>query len=443
MKRLLFILFLSTFSGYLFAKHPKKNQYELYFQKILQHEYIQTPEHKFKIKELAAYRKNIWKSWEQANLQDEGPGFPLLDSLRAKVIGRWELPKELEPNATLPFIWGYKGKQPSTGYPLFIYIHGSGPKEYEWDTSYQLAQIFDDAPCIYFIPQIPNEGPWYRWWQKSKQFAWERLFRKAMLLSNINPNRLYIFGISEGGYGSQRLASFYADYFAAAGPMAGGEPLKNAPTENLSNTAFSLLTGEKDLGFYRNILTQYTQQSLDSLQALHPKKYEHRVDLIPDRVHHIDYRPMTPWLSQHTRNPHPKHFIWEDFDMDGLHRNGFYNLSIQQRPSDSLRTRYDVDIENNVIHIQVQNISYKTVEIDSIYGIEMKFNREYTPAKQGKFTLFLDEHLIDLERPVQVIVNHKEVYNQPVTLDVKNLLKSTVAFYDSERMYPAAIEINL
>ena len=135
--------------------------------------------------------------------------------------------------------------------------------------------------------------------------------------------------------------------------------------------------------------------------------------------------------------------MWEDFEMDGLHRKGFYNLYVNERPCDSQRTRYDVDIDDNVIRVQVNQITYETTEIDSIYGIEMKFNRKYVPAQSGKFTLFLDEHLVDLKRPVQIVVNGKEVFNQKVKLNIKNLLHSVSTFYDPERMYPAAVEINL
>ena len=91
---------------------------------------------------------------------------------------------------------------------------------------------FQDGPSIYFIPQIPNEGQLYRWWQRSKLHAWEKLLRLALLSDEVDPLRIYFFGISEGGYGSQRLASYYVDYLAGAGPMAGGEPLINAPVEN-------------------------------------------------------------------------------------------------------------------------------------------------------------------------------------------------------------------
>ena len=132
----------------------------------------------------------------------------------------------------MPYYWGTKGQaDPNKGYPLFLYIHGSGPKENEWSTGLKICSRFDDAPSLYFIPQIPSEGQYYRWWQKGKQAIWERLLRQSFVSGKIDPLRVYFFGISEGGYGSQRLASFYADYLAAAGPMAGGEPLKNAPAD--------------------------------------------------------------------------------------------------------------------------------------------------------------------------------------------------------------------
>ena len=109
---------------------------------------------------------------------------------------------------------------PEGGYPLYLYMHGSGDKGQEWATGILLCQKFDDVPSAYFIPQIPNMGNYYRWWQKSKQFAWEKLLRLAFVSGNINPDKVYFFGISEGGYGSQRLASYYADYLAGAGPVS-------------------------------------------------------------------------------------------------------------------------------------------------------------------------------------------------------------------------------
>ena len=177
--------------------------------------------------EVEKYQTLVWEAWKQANSsfkEEKLIGLAALDSTRQ---GKWNLPESLEPNAVMPYYYGYKtsGNERTEALPLFLYIHGSGPKDYEWRTGLQLAHKFEDAPSIYFIPQIPNEGKYYRWWQRAKQWAWTKLLRQALASGDVDANRLYVFGISEGGYGSQRLASFYADYWAGAGPMAGGEPL--------------------------------------------------------------------------------------------------------------------------------------------------------------------------------------------------------------------------
>ena len=393
-----------------------------------------------KNKQIADYREMVWTAWREANHDFKEDKLIAPHALKAKEHGAWHLPAALEPNATMPFYFGSK-KDAQSPAPLFVYLHGSGPKAQEWSIGLQLAQSFEDAPSMYFVPQIPNEGQWYRWWQRSKQYAWDALLRQALVRQDVNPRRLYVFGISEGGYGSQRLASFYADYLAAAGPMAGGEPLKNAPAENLSNIGFSLRTGAKDYGFYRERLTRYTREALDSLEHLYPAGYRHRVELIPERGHHIDYRPTTPWLAAFERNPWPKHFIWEDYEMDGQHRTGFYNLWIHTRPDSTLRTRYDLHIEDNEINISIENVAYTCTELDPKWGIELKFARTYTPATNGRLTLFLNEHLVKLTRPVIVKVNGRQVYNGRPRLSVQSLAQSAQVFGDPLRLFPVAVEV--
>ena len=400
------------------------------------------PDHPFSLKKIGEERERTWAAWRSANEQSRPYALAALDSLGKAQKHAWTLPDSLEPNATMNYYYGAKGKQPTEGYPLYFYLHGSGPREQEWQTGLALAKRFADAPSVYFIPQIPNTGEWYRWWQRSKQLAWRNLLREALLSSSIDVNRLYVFGISEGGYGSQRLASFYADYWAAAGPMAGGEPLRNAPVENLGNIGFSFRTGANDAGFYRNTLTRYTQQALDSIQQLYPTKYPHNVELIPGREHFIDYSPTTPWLSKYTRNAHPHHFIWEDFEMDGAHRNGFYNLIVGKRPDSLLRTRYEVNINNNVVNISIDNVRYTTTERDPYFGIELKCTRSYEPATGGSLWVMLDEQLVNLKKTVTVKVNGKEFVKVKPKLNVKHMLRSLSTFYDPERIYPTAIKVD-
>ncbi len=440
-------------------------QEETFFLQALQEEDLpEAPQKTVTVRPgtVSHYRRQLWQAWQQAVRrlqQTEGASersdsrFPALStttSLDEPQCGHLTLPDSLEPTATLPFLWGRKDTASATmsplsvdpRYPVFLYLHGSGPKALEWSTGWKLCSLFDDAPSYYFIPQIPQEGAYYRWWQRGKQWAAKRLWQALMVTPGIDPLRVYLFGISEGGYGSQRLAAYYADYLAAAGPMAGGEPLINAPAENLGHLSFSLLTGAEDRTFCRRQYTEITGQALDSLQRLSPGDYTHRVALIEGRGHSIDYRPTTPWMKAYVRQSHPRHFVWEDFEMDGCHRRGFYNLRICQRPSDTLRTRYEVDIDSaGIIDIQVSLVHYRPLENDSLYHFTLTWEKTYTPAHGGSFVLYLDERWVDLKRPVTVRVNGQSVYQGRIALSYQTMMESLATYSDPERIYPAAVTV--
>ena len=399
-----------------------------------------------KNKDIAQNQKMVWDAWCQANHELNEQKLAKPEDLQKGIKASWNLPEALEKNAVMPYYYGVKGSAAGK-LPLFLYLHGSGPKEQEWATGLILGNRFQDGPSLYFIPQIPNEGDYYRWWQVAKQFAWEKLIRQALVEGNVDANRLYVFGISEGGYGSQRLASFYADYWAAAGPMAGGEPLKNAPVENCANIGFSFLTGADDTGFYRNILTYYTQIAFDSAQLARPLDadkrplFVHRINLLPNMQHHIKYDLTTPWLKNFVRNPYPKTVLWEDYDMDGRHRSGFYNLQVLSSPTKD-RTYYDMNIHNNVVKINIKEVEYTAVEKDKHWGIEMRFNRNYTNAKGGRLRIYLNSELIDMNKPVTVIVNGKELYRKNVKANLQDMINSCTEYFDPYRVFPASIEIN-
>ena len=395
--------------------------------------------------DVEAHRAHVWQAWCEANHGFEEDKLPSLRPLTNADTLLWPLPETLEPNAVMPYYYGTKGDMPAEGWPLYLYIHGSGPKTHEWSAGYSLCSRFDDAPSLYFIPQIPNEGSYYRWWQRAKLFAWERLLRQSFVSGEVNAHRIYLFGISEGGYGSQRLASYYADYLAAAGPMAGGEIPSDAPAENCGHIGFSLRTGAQDFMFARDLLTARTHELFDSLQQCYPTEYRHHVELIPERGHGIDYFPTTPWLSQFTRVVNPRHFVWEDFPMDGVYRRGFYNIAVHERDTTggNERTRYEMTIKDNTIDLTIERVTYEAIEREPRWNIPIKHRKHYAPAETGSFTLYLSDDMVDFDQKVTLLVNGKRVYRGKVKPDTRHLINSCATFFDPERVYAAGIEVRL
>ncbi len=397
--------------------------------------------------EIAFTRERIWNLWKSAvENYDEEKLIPL-DILENRKSGSWVLPSSLEPNATMPYYYGcnaYPSYDAEAKYPLFLYMHGSGDKAQEWETGIGLSLRRFYSPGIYFVPQIPNAyGEYYRWAIQSKQWAWEKLLRLAFVSKNVDPNKIYFFGISEGAYGSQRLASFYADYLAGAGPMAGGEPLKNAPMENVANIAFSLRTGALDDGFGRNILTQKALEVADELAAAHPGYYNHYIEVIEGDGHTIDYRPTTPWLAQFTRDAHPDYVYWENYAMYGRYREAFYNIKVIENATTSsvARACYELKRDGNTIDLNAKIVNYSTSYTQG--GIDMYFNKKYSTAKKGKIRIYLNEDEYDLSQPVKVVLNGTEIFNGMVMPTLETMVESCALFYDPERLFPAAIDVDI
>lgn len=389
---------------------------------------------KIKRKDIEKSRKEIWALWKKANTDVAAlpqPVKALYDPKHVYPINTWQLHDE-DP---MPFYYISKGDQPETGFPLFINIHGSGPKKGEFEATLRWSLRYKDAPSIYFIPQIPNEKR-YRWWFQPEQFAWEKLFRLSMINDNIDANKIYFMGISEGGYGSQRLGAFYADYLAGAGPMAGGEPLENAPPFNYRNIAFSLQTGENDHMFGRNKLTQRAAHVFDSLRTVYSDGFNHKIEIQPGKGHSIDYTTTTPWLSQFKRNPHPAYISWVNFPMHGRYRTGFYNIGIDK----PLNISDTAEIDRAVFDLKMDK-NRNTIHLDVWLTDAHQIKKE--EVKQGEISIYLGPELINLSKKVKLFYKGNLIYNKKPGLDENTLVESCGLFGDPERLYPAKIKVVL
>ncbi len=72
----------------------------------------------------------------------------------------------------------------------------------------------------------------------------------------------------------------------------------------------------------------------------------------------------------------------------------------------------------------------------------MRFNRSYTNAKDGRLRIYLNSELIDMNKPVTVIVNGKELYRKKVKANLQDMINSCTEYFDPYRVYPTSIEIN-
>lgn len=138
--------------------------------------------------------------------------------------------KQIRYLAYFPKTYSAKG-EPT---PLMVFLHGSGQRgdDLEKVKAWGPPAMIDkgtDFPFIVLSPQTPeNRG-------------WDPELVKAMLDDvlvkyNVDRKRVYLTGLSMGGYGAWGLAMLHPEYFAAIAPIAGGgDPsgafrLKGIPT---------------------------------------------------------------------------------------------------------------------------------------------------------------------------------------------------------------------
>ena len=122
-------------------------------------------------------------------------------------------------------------------WPLILFLHGMGERGNDLELVKihgipKIVKTQKDFPFIAVSPQCPTE---YVWRDKKMLQAVESLILKIIKNYRIDKTRVYVTGLSMGGYGTWALAARLPDLFAAAVPICGGgDPttvnvLKNLP----------------------------------------------------------------------------------------------------------------------------------------------------------------------------------------------------------------------
>lgn len=375
-------------------------------------------------------REELWQLWREANekrMQDNQ--FTSLCQAPQEVI--WDLPEGERMKIAL----FCKGNKPSRGYALYINLHGGGKdpsasspwgaafNDREWAAARSLGQAYKDTGSLYYVPRMADDRKG-RWYLAPQRVAFRRAWQLAVLSGEVDPDRIYLMGISEGGYGSHRLALYMPDYFAGIGPMAAAEPLKAA--ENLRNVAFRLSVGEHDRGFGRNKLAQAWKEELARLAQQNPGDFVHEVYIQPAMGHGINYYPTAPWLERHSRRNYPKRVSYKYHNMTHDYAAASYSAGVYYLDFRQIRRASDASSISLDVHRSGNTLSVTTHEGNGV---------------SGELRLYLDE--IDYKQPIVVQLNGVEVVRKRIEPSWDALVESLMLWGDPRRLYGSYVEITL
>ena len=126
--------------------------------------------------------------------------------------------------------------------PLMLFLHGAGErgdnleKVKQWGPP-KLVRKRKDFPFVLISPQCPKGT----WWKVEELY---HLVNHAAGKLKIDRRRMYVTGLSMGGFGSWNLMDRYPGFFAAGVPICGGG--NPAGARKLVNTPIWAFHGDAD-----------------------------------------------------------------------------------------------------------------------------------------------------------------------------------------------------
>lgn len=138
--------------------------------------------------------------------------------------------------------------EPGHTYPLVIFLHGAGERggDNEKQLVHGVPNFAADEnrkkyPCYLIAPQCPEQQKWSDVdWGADRTALPPRPSESARLTLElidalrkefpIDPRRIYLTGLSMGGYGTWDLLARHPEVFAAGVPVCGGGDEATAPT---------------------------------------------------------------------------------------------------------------------------------------------------------------------------------------------------------------------
>jgi predicted peptidase len=187
------------------------------------------------------------------------------------------------------------GYQFGKKYPLVVFLHGAGERGQDntitlkhGASNFCEESLRKKYPAYVLVPQCPESQKWSNVdWSLEKSGLPERvspslqsvkeLVDEMVEHAGIDPNRIYLTGLSMGGYGAWDAIARYPNFFAAAAPICGGGDPTTA--ERFSTLPIWCFHGAQD----PVVKVSRSQEMVEALKRLGSKvKYTEYPDLKHD-----------------------------------------------------------------------------------------------------------------------------------------------------------------
>jgi predicted peptidase len=179
-------------------------------------------------------------------------------------------------------------------WPLILFLHGAGESgsdlaKVKVHGIPKIVETKKDFPFIAVSPQCPGRG-----WNVDALYG---LLEDVIAKYQVDPDRVYLTGLSMGGYGTWALAAAHPERFAAIAPICGGG--SPADAKKLKNLPIWVFHGGKDT-------TVPVRRSEEMVQALKELGSSVKFTIYPEAGHDswtqaYDNPELYRWLLEQKR----------------------------------------------------------------------------------------------------------------------------------------------
>src|SRR6185436_3992673 len=162
---------------------------------------------------------------------------------------RFSYNKYIDNGDTLQYRMLYPDSDTLRKYPLVIFLHGSGERgnDNEAQLKWGVLNFAPDQnmmlhPALVIAPQCPEKMSWSNFSREKNSTEMHLqstptkpmelligLIHQLIKTMPVDSNRIYITGLSMGGYGTYDAIERYPNLFAAAVPVCGGGDVSKVP----------------------------------------------------------------------------------------------------------------------------------------------------------------------------------------------------------------------
>ena len=354
---------------------------------------------------------------------------------------------QLDTNKTIPyFVYVPKNYNPKQKTVLLVYYKGGWLSRQKFPRDYAIEIITDNPTFSYLdkynvieiFPALKNDVAIFG---KYGYFHLANMVTETKKRFNIDDNKVFLSGFSDGGKTVYNVSSLAQTPFACFYPINGSFPSPPYFTNFLNRPVFSFVATKDEVTDYKSIKTK--AEYANKLGAAWTY-WE-----LPNKPHfYIPYaNAVLPILFMHMAltSRHPL--------LTKLSYDRGFNDDKNFTGVDWLQIKANINITPSAFHFtdSIQTFSISGEERNYRYGEatgQVKavcFNNTYNikTSQIDKVTIYISPLMVDLNLPVKVVINGKELFNKKVEYSKEFMTNKFLSDFDRTQIFVNKIEIDV